>query len=450
MTPGTAALLKQTVDYMLEYLSSLKTRNVIPTASQLEALNGLDLDLPDNPVDPMEVIDLLHSVASPGTTATAGGRYYGFVIGGSLPVTLAASSLSAAWDQCAGLQVLSPAGEKLEQVAGKWLKELFGLPKQAGVGFVSGATMGNFTGLATARHSLLKQLGWNVEAQGLFGAPEIQVVVGDQVHVSILKALSLLGFGSERVVRLPVDNQGRIKVDGFEFADVPTIVCLQAGNVDSGATDPMEQLIPLAKQKNAWVHIDGAFGLWAAVSEQHRHLVKGVELADSWSVDLHKWLNVPYDSGVVICRYPELLSAAMSVNAAYLPPGTPGPYQFTPGMSRKARGVEAYAALYSLGKSGVATLIEKSCNQARLFSNGLQDAGYQILNEVVLNQVLVDFGKNTNKIIEAIQQERTCWAGGTTWNGKDAMRISVSSWATTDEDVQRSLDAMIKVAQTYA
>jgi len=443
-------LLQATTGHTVDYLNGLKTRPVFPSQDQIAALDGFDFSLPLGTTEPAKVMNLLHKLGSPGTVATAGGRYFGFVIGSTLPVALAAHCLAGAWDQCAGLQVLSPVGEKLELVAGNWLKELLRLPGESGVGFVTGATMGNFTGLATARHDLLKQAGWNVEAQGLFGAPEIKVIVGEQVHVSVLKALSLLGLGSERVVRLPVDDQGRIRSDMFELDDGPTIVCLQAGNVDTGAVDPLSQIIPIAKEKGAWVHIDGAFGLWAAASSKKRHLVEGAELADSWSVDLHKWLNVPYDSGVVICRYPELLRAAMSVNAAYLPLRAPGPYQFTPGMSRRARGVEAYAALYSLGKSGVAKLIEDCCRHAKSMAVTLQQAGYEILNEVVLNQVIVDFGERTDEIIQAIQADGTCWASGTKWQGKSAMRISVSSWATTEEDVQKSLEAIIRVAGQYS
>lgn len=443
-------LLQATTGHIVDYLNGLKTRPVFPSQDQIAALDGFDFGLPLGTTESAKVMNLLHKLGSPGTVATAGGRYFGFVIGSTLPVALAAHCLAGAWDQCAGLQVLSPVGEKLELVAGNWLKELLRLPGESGVGFVTGATMGNFTGLATARHALLKQAGWNVEAQGLFGAPEIKVIVGEQVHVSVLKALSLLGLGSERVVRLLVDDQGRIRSDMFELDDGPTIVCLQAGNVDTGAVDPLSQIIPIAKEKGAWVHIDGAFGLWAAASSKKRHLVEGAELADSWSVDLHKWLNVPYDSGVVICRYPELLRAAMSVNAAYLPPRAPGPYQFTPGMSRRARGVEAYAALYSLGKSGVAKLIEDCCRHAKRMAVTLQQAGYEILNEVVLNQVIVDFGESTDEIIQAIQADGTCWASGTKWQGKSAMRISVSSWATTEEDVQKSLEAIIRVAGQYS
>lgn len=440
--------LHLTADYMQEYLDGLKGRRVSPTPQQIQALNVFDVALPDEGLETHEVIEKLHRYGSPATVATAGGRYYGFVIGGTLPAALAAYCLAGAWDQCAGLRVLSPTAEKLETVAGRWLKELLSLPMTAGTGFVTGATMANFTALAAARHAILKQLGWNVEAQGLYGSPEIKVIVGAEVHVSVLKALSLLGFGSERVIRINADDQGRMKASDFEMEDGPTIVCLQAGNVDSGGIDPMEALITEAKSKGAWVHVDGAFGLWAAASEKYAHLVQGVALADSWAVDLHKWLNVPYDSGVVICRNPEHLRASMSVNAAYLPPpGSQGPYQYTPGMSRRARGTEAYAALSSLGKAGVSHLIEESCRHAKRFAQELQLAGYEILNEVVLNQVLVDFGSRNHEIMEALQQDGTCWLAGTTWQGRKAMRISVSCWATTDEDVSQSLEVILRVAK---
>ena len=440
-------LLTKTLQHVCEYLSKIHTRSVFPESDKLSAMSGLDFDLPHESTDPKQVLDLIHQLGSPATVATNGGRYFGFVIGGTLPAALSANFLSAAWDQCAGLQVLSPVSEQMEIVAGRWIKELLKLPQDSAVGFVTGATQGNLTGLATARHALLKQMGWNVEAQGLFGAPEIQVVVGQEVHVSILKALALLGFGSDRVVKVPVDRQGKIDPDRFDFDERPTIVCLQAGNVDTGAVDPLLELIPKAKEKGAWVHVDGAFGLWAAASPKYCHLVNGVELADSCAVDLHKWLNVPYDSGVIICQYPELMQAAMSVNAAYLPEGTPGPYQYTPGMSRKARGVEAYAALYSLGKSGVSALVERNCEHAQRMARTLEGAGYQVLNEVVLNQVLVDFGPQTDQIIRAIQQDGVCWAGGTNWQGKKAMRISVSSWATSDKDIDLSLESILRVAK---
>ncbi len=440
--------LNQVTKLMQDYIRSVKTRRVAPTPEQVAALEIFDKDLSAEGMPTSELLHQMHQYGSPATVATTGGRYYGFVIGGVLPAALGAYCLSGAWDQCAGLHVLSPTAEKLEMVAGKWLKQLLDLPQEAGTGFVTGATMANFTGLAAARHALLKKLDWNVETQGLYGAPEIKVIVGDDVHVSVLKALSLLGFGSERVVRIPIDDQGRMMASEFDLTQEPTIVCLQAGNVDSGGIDPMMDIIPKAKARGAWVHIDGAFGLWARAVPELQQMIKGVELADSWAVDLHKWLNVPYDSGVVICKDPEHLRASMSVNAAYLPPpGAQGPYQYTPGMSRRARGIEAYAALCSLGVNGVQNLISESCRLARKFAALLQEAGFEILNDVVLNQVLVDLGPETDEIMKYLQQEGTCWVAGTTWGGRKAMRISVSSWTTTDDDVERSAAAMVEAAQ---
>ena len=441
--------LQLAADYMQQYLQELPQRRVFPAAQQIKALDDFEVPLPQSGCAPQDVLKWLHQTGSPATVATAGGRYYGFVIGGSLPSALGAYCLAGAWDQCAGLHVLSPTAEKLEQVAGSWLKELLGIPAQAATGFVTGATMANFTGLAAARHALLKNLGWNIEASGLYGAPEIRVIVGEEVHVSVLKALSLLGFGSERVERVPVDHQGRMRAEDLRLQDGPTILCLQAGNVDSGAVDPLRDIMSDTQRDDIWVHIDGAFGLWAAASSSLSHLVEGAEMADSWAVDLHKWLNVPYDSGVVFCKDPEYLRASMSVNAAYLPPpGAQGPYQFTPGMSRRGRGIEAYAALYSLGREGVEMLIDNCCIHARRFAEALSQAGFEVLNEVVLNQVLVDLGPRTELIMETLQQQGTCWVAGTTWQGRKAMRISVSSWATTSEDVERSIAAMIKAAET--
>jgi glutamate/tyrosine decarboxylase-like PLP-dependent enzyme len=312
--------------------------------------------------------------------------------------------------------------------------------------------MANFSALAAARHALLERAGWDVEAHGLFGAPPITVVVGEEVHVSLLKALSLLGLGRERVVRVPVDRQGRMRADALPAIEGPTIVCAQAGNVNSGASDPVEAICAVAHDAGAWVHVDGAFGLWLAVAPERAHLVQGIAQADSWATDAHKWLNVPYDCGIVICRRPEHLRAAMSVSAAYIEGQDERgePYQYTPEMSRRARGVEVWAALRSLGRAGLADLIERSCRHAARFAAGLRAAGYQVLNEVVGNQVLVSFGDaaTTRQVIAAIQAEGTCWCGGTVWQGQAAMRISVSSWATTAEDVERSLAAMLRSAQS--
>jgi glutamate/tyrosine decarboxylase-like PLP-dependent enzyme len=442
-------LLKSAAERAAHYLHTLENRSVAPTADALQGLARLDETLPDESTDAEIVISLLDEIGSPATVATAGSRFFGFVIGGSLPAALAANWLASAWDQNAALVALSPIAAKLEQVAMRWLVDVLGLPPGCGVGFVTCATQANFSGLAAARHALLARRGWNVEAQGLFGAPPITVVVGDEVHVSLLKALTMLGFGRERVVRVPVDEQGRMRADALPTLDNHTIVCLQAGNVNTGAVDPANAIIAQAKTVGAWVHVDGAFGLWAAAAPDRAYLVNGIDEADSWAVDAHKWLNVPYDSGLVFVRDPQHLHAAMAINAPYLVEGeTRNPTHYTPDFSRRARGVEIWAALRSLGREGLADLVERTCRHAARFAAGLQEAGYAVLNEVVLNQVLVSFGdaETTQRVIAAIQSDGTCWCGGTVWQGKTAMRISVSSWATTEEDVERSLEAMIRIA----
>jgi glutamate/tyrosine decarboxylase-like PLP-dependent enzyme len=444
------ALLQDAARRGMQYLATVNERSVPPSPAAVEALREFEEALPNAPTDPAQVLAVLDEIGSPATVASAGGRYFGFVTGGSLPVTVAANWLATAWDNNSGLTVMSPAVVKLEAVALDWLIDLFGLPAGTGGGFVTGATMANLTGLAAARHALLERQGWDVETQGLFGAPPLTVVVGDEVHVSLLKALSLLGLGRERVIRIPVDGQGRMRPDALPPLDQRTILCVQAGNVNTGATDPLDQLCAAAQAADAWVHVDGAFGMWAAVTPTHTHLTTGLAQADSWATDAHKWLNVPYDSGLVFCRNADHLRAAMSTTAAYLQQGeTREPYHYTPEMSRRARGVEVWAALRSLGREGLADLISRTCRHARRFAGGLGAAGYTILNEVVLNQVLVSFGDETTtrRVIAAVQAEGTCWAGGTTWQGQAAMRISVSSWATTETDVEQSLAAIIRIAR---
>lgn len=442
-------LLKSTAERAIRYRDGLENRSVAPTPEALQALGRLDESFPEQPTDAEAVITLLDEIGSPATVASAGSRYFGFVVGGSLPAALAANWLAGAWDQNAGLTALSPIAAKLEMVAMRWLLDALRLPAGCGVGFVTCATQANFSGLAAARHALLARRGWNVEAQGLFGAPPITVVVGDEVHVSVLKALTMLGLGRERVVRVPVDGQGRMRADALPPLDDNTIVCVQAGNVNTGAVDPLSEIISQAKAAGAWVHVDGAFGLWAAAAPDRAHLVNRAADADSWAVDAHKWLNVPYDSGLVFVRDPQHLHAALAVNAAYLVQSeTRDPTNYTPDFSRRARGVEIWAALRALGREGLAELIEQTCRHAARFAAGLRGAGYAVLNDVVLNQVLVSFGddETTRRVIAAVQADGTCWCGGTVWQGKAAMRISVSSWATTDEDVERSLEAMIRAA----
>ena len=442
-------LLTQVAERATRYLERLGERGVAPTPAAIQRLSELGGPLPGAPTDPETVLRLLDEIGSPATVASAGGRFFGFVIGGSLPATLAANWLAGAWDQNAGLIVASPVAAALEEIALQWLRDVLALPPQSAGAFVTGATMANFTALAAARHAVLEAAGWNVEAEGLFGAPPITVIVGEEAHPSLLKSLGLLGLGRKRVVTVPVDGQGRMRPEAFPRIAGPTIVCIQAGNVNTGAFDPAEQLCALARAAGAWVHVDGAFGLWAAASPQRAHLLAGVSGADSWATDAHKWLNVPYDSGLAFVRNPEALRRAMSLTAAYLPQSEQRePSQYTPELSRRARGVEVWAALRSLGRTGLADLIEGACRHARRFADGLGKAGYRILNEVVINQVLVSFGDEavTRQVIAALQAEGTCWCGATVWQDQVAMRISVSSWATTEEDVDRSLAAMLSIA----
>jgi glutamate/tyrosine decarboxylase-like PLP-dependent enzyme len=445
-----SALLEDAAQRASRYLAGINERSVFPAPEALSRLTSFDEALPEAPCDPLEVLALLDEVGSPATVASAGGRYFGFVIGGSLPAALAANWQAAAWDQNAGFVAGSPAAVKLETVALRWLLEVLGLPAEAGGGFVSGATMANFSGLAAARHAVLKDVDWDVEAQGLFGAPPITVIVSDEVHVSLLKALSMLGLGRERVLRVPVDGQGRMQAKVMPGISGPTIVCIQAGNVNSGAFDPAGEICRIAHEAGAWVHVDGAFGLWAAAAPARSHLAGGVDQADSWATDAHKWLNVPYDSGLVFCRRaPELRAALTHSPAAYLAESDQRePMEYTPEMSRRSRGVEIWAALRSLGRSGLAGMIERCCRHATRFAKELTAAGYEVLNDVQLNQVLVSFGdpEKTRRVIEAVQQDGTSWCGGTAWQGRTAMRISVSSWATTETDVEQSLEAMLRLA----
>ena len=445
-------LLTATAKRAIRYLEGLNERGVAPDPAVIARLAELAIPLPTDPSPGDETLALLDSYSA-ATMAMAGPRFFGFVIGGVLPAALAANWLASAWDQNAALAEVTPLPAKLEDVALGWLRDVLGLPAETGVGFVTGATMANFTCLAAARHFVLKQAGWDVEADGMFGAPEVAVVVGEEAHPTLFKSLGLAGFGRNRVVRVPVDKQGRMRADMFPNLSGPTIVCLQAGNVNTGAFDPAPQIIPKAKAANAWVHVDGAFGLWAAAAPCKAHLMAGYAGADSWATDAHKYLNTPYDSGLAFVRSPDVLQAAMAISAAYLPSSpTRDPANFTPELSRRARGIEVWAALHTLGRSGLADLVERTCRHAARFAEGLSAAGYTILNEVVLNQVLVMFGdaERTRRVIAGIQQDGTCWCGGTIWQGQTAMRISVSSWATTDADVELCLEAMIRVARELA
>ena len=442
-------LLRDATNRAITYLDTLRERRVSPAPSAIDRLAGFAGPLQDQPLAPASVLEELDAIGSPATVASAGGRFFGFVIGGSLPAALAANVLAAAWDQNAVLEATSPVAAALEKVCRNWIADLLGLSPEVEVGFVTSATMANFTGLAAARHALLQGQGWDVEGNGLFGAPPITVIVGDEVHVSLLKAMSMLGLGRDRVVRVGVDGQGRIIPKQIPPIQGPTIVCLQAGNVNTGACDPLDEVAARLHGTPAWVHVDGAFGLWAAASPSKRHLLRGLDSADSVATDAHKWLNVPYDSGLVIVRDTRHLNAAMSSSAAYLAESqTRDPHTFVPEMSRRARAIEIWAALRSLGKTGLADLIDRSCGHAQRFAEAFGRAGYRVLNEVVMNQVLVSFGSPevTREVIVRVQQDGTCWCGGTVWQGKTAMRVSVSSWATTDRDVSRSIEAILRIA----
>lgn len=446
-------LLEATAQYAIHYLEGLDARNVAPTQEAIANLIQFDEPLPNEPVDAELVLQLLDRVGSPASMAQAGSRFFGFVTGGSLPAALAANWLAAAWDQNCGMYRITPATALLEQVALRWLLDVLHLPADCGGAFVTGATVANFTALAAARHAVLEREGWNVEADGLFGAPPITVAVSEEAHPSVLKALGLLGLGRSRVVKVPVDGQGRMRPDAIPTLNRPAIICTQVGNVNTGACDPVGEICDRAKEVGAWVHVDGAFGLWAAAAPSLAHLTVGMEEADSWATDAHKWLNVPYDSGLAFVRDAQALQAAMAITAEYLPTVSEqrNPSDYTPELSRRARGVEVWAALRSLGRSGLADLIERTCHHAKHFAQELKAAGYPILNDVVLNQVLVSFGdaETTHRVIADIQAEGTCWCGSTVWQGQTAMRISVSSWATTDADVEKSLAAMLRVAGKY-
>jgi glutamate/tyrosine decarboxylase-like PLP-dependent enzyme len=442
-------LLADTAERAAQYLEGIAERRVAPLPADVARLEALGGPLPELPSDPAAVLSMLDEFGSPATVASAAGRYFGFVIGGSLPAALAANWLAAAWDQNAAMQVMSPVAAKLEEIVLAWMVDLLGLPSGSGAGFVTGTTMANFTSLAAARTALLQRAGWNVEEDGLFGAPPIHVVVGEEVHVSVLKALSMLGLGRSRVTRVGADDQGRMRPEALPVLDDRTLICVQAGNVNTGAFDPAGEVCARAQEAGSWVHVDGAFGCWAAASPHYASLLAGAGAADSWAIDCHKWLNVPYDSAVAILRRPEYLQAAMAVSAAYLTPGAGRePWHFAPEASRRARAVELWAAMRSLGRSGLAELIERNCQQAKLFADRLRAAGFAILNDVVLNQVLVSFGSDeeTRRVIAGVQSDGTCWCGGTQWHGHAAMRISVSNWVTTNEDVERSVAAMIRIA----
>jgi glutamate/tyrosine decarboxylase-like PLP-dependent enzyme len=451
-------LLLRTAARAADYLGTLGTRPVRERAGVEELRATLGGPLPEGPTDPLEVVEALADAAEPGVVGTASGRYFGFVIGGALPASVAADWLTTAWDQNAGLYVGGPSAAVVEEVAGGWLTDLLGIPDGAAVAFVTGCQMAHVTALLAARHHVLARAGWDVAADGLQGAPRIRVLAGAERHATLDRALRFVGIGSSQVELVEADAQGRMRADALAPAlggEAPTIVCAQAGNVNTGAFDPLEEIADASRAAGAWLHVDGAFGLWAHASPRLRHLVAGVERADSWAADAHKWLNVPYDSGLAFCAHPASHRAALSIHAAYLIHAEEGAQRdeldWTPEFSRRARGFAVYAALRQLGRAGVGGLVERCCDHARRFGELLDgNHGARVLNDVVLNQVLVRFGDDdevTAEVVRRVQQDGTCWLSGTTWQGLGAMRISVSNWRTTVEDVERSAAAIIRAAR---
>jgi glutamate/tyrosine decarboxylase-like PLP-dependent enzyme len=452
-------LLAGTAQLAADYRDALPDRPVRAAASTEELMRVLGGPLPvGGRMGAAEVIELLAQGAARGTTASAGPRYFGFVTGGSTPAALAADWLVSAWDQNAALHVMSPLTAVLEDVTASWLREIVGLPPSTSIGFVTGCQMANFTALAAARHRVARDAGWDVEEDGLRSGPQIEVLIGEQAHYTVVLALRMLGLGSRHLKRIAADGQGRMRVQELAAAlqrvRGPCVVCAQAGNVNTGAFDPIEEIGALARQHRAWLHVDGAFGLWAAASREHAPLVRGVERADSIATDAHKWLNVPYDCGIVFCADGQAHRGAMSMSAPYIASSATerDPTEYVPEASRRARAVPVYAALRSLGRSGLAEVVQRNCRQASRFAAGLRAAGCEVLNEVVLNQVLVAFGSDerTREVIGAVQQDGTCWCGGTTWQGRAAMRISISNWSTRDEDIEKSLEAVLRCARVSA
>lgn len=440
-------LLARAAEYAQSYLAAIGERHVGTTEEALRGMVALGGDIPQDGQSPESVLRLLHEAGGPATVASMGGRFFGGVIGGSLPITVAAHWLADAWDQNACLYQMSPVSAYLEEVVLAWLLDLFGLPSCSGGALVTGTQMADVTALAAARHRLLQKVGWDVESSGLFGAPPISVIVGEEVHATMLKALALLGFGRDRVHKVAVDRQGRMIAAKIPPIEGPTIVCAQLGNVNSGACDPIADICEIARPAGAWVHVDGAFGLWAAVAPERRHLVRGFAQADSWATDAHKWLNTPQDCGIAMVRDKEALRCAMTISAAYYGPlSQREPMRWCPESSRRARAVELWAALRTLGRRGIAAQIERTCVHSTTFAKALRAHGLEVLNDVVLNQVLVSFGSDevTERTMAGVQQDGTCWCGGTIWRGRRAMRISVSSWGTTEEDVQRSIAAIVR------
>jgi glutamate/tyrosine decarboxylase-like PLP-dependent enzyme len=446
-------LLNKTNTMAQDYLSTVNQEKIQVSEKNIKRLSALDFELQNGQVDANDVIDKMNDLISPATMKMTSSKFFGFVIGGVYPVSIASNWLSTVWDQNTGLEKTTPATAEVEKISARWMLEILGLPKQCATAFVTGATVANFTALAAARNLVFKNAGWDVESDGLIGAPELHIIISEDSHPTVYKSLAMLGLGRNRVTKVATDDQGRIDMAKFPEIKDNTIIITQAGNINSGACDPISDICDLAKSKNAWVHVDGAFGLWAKASKKHQHLLTGYEKADSWATDAHKWLNVPYDSGLAFVKHEHALKAAMAITASYLPTEGAGrnPSDYTPELSRKARGVDIYAVLHHLGKSGVEELVDRCCDCAKQFAYGFTQAGYEVMNDVILNQVVINFGSEEANlaIMDAVQKEGTCWVGQTFWKGITAMRISVSNWQTNQQDVEESLAVILSIAEKY-
>lgn len=440
-------LFGQAKDFAYDYIDNLQEMDVFPTKESLTGLSAFDEGMPSGSCDPSAILTMLHTYGSNNTVAQSGGKYFGFVCGGNLPISLATKWLSDTWDQNSALYVMSPIAAKLEEVCEKWLIELFGLPKKTAAGYVSGSSTAIICALAAARNQVLLKQNWNVNDQGLFGAPPIRVVLSEQAHSSVFKALALLGLGKDRVLRAPVDAQGRMLLETLPTLDQNTILIVQAGNVNSGAFDPIDQLCDIANQAGAWVHVDGAFGLWAAASRNYCDLTKGIEKADSWSVDAHKTLNASYDCGIVLCKNRDTLIHAMQATGSYIQySDNRDGMLYTPEMSRRARSIELWATLKYLGRSGVQELIDRLCAHAKYFALKLSENDFIIRNDIVFNQILIqcESPELTNSTLKRIQMSGKCWCGGAVWQNEPVIRISVCSWLTTKKDMDDCVEIFIK------
>ncbi|MGK7391904.1 MAG: pyridoxal phosphate-dependent decarboxylase family protein [Candidatus Cyclobacteriaceae bacterium M2_1C_046] len=436
-------LFDKAQEYAYKHLETILSRNVFPTKEAINNLEVFEEPLPAEPGNAENVLDQLHTYGSPATVANLGGRYFGFVTGSTVPVGLAAKNLATFWDQAPAMYVTSPIGSKLEAVVEGWLKSLFNLPSVTVAGFVSGTSMANFCGLAAARYRILQKQGWDINEKGLFNAPKIKIVTGKHAHSTVLKAIGLLGLGKENIEWVDVDNQGRILADELPSLNENTMLILQAGNVNSGSFDDFDKICKKAKQAGAWIHIDGAFGLWAGAVKKLKHLTAGMEKATSWAVDGHKTLNTPYDCGIVLCADKEALSSALHMSGSYIITSSQRDGMFyTPEMSRRARIIELWAIMKYLGKSGIDQMIYNMHLRAKQFAEEISKTErIEVLNDVVFNQVIVSCSSDelTERTMKKVQELNTCWAGGSVWFGRKVIRVSICSWATTDEDIKVSV-----------